>query len=122
MSEQHVMNLGEIVDALRKMPPDSYTLTPLGGIEGVCSYRGFYDQLALVVGPRCMRVGDLLEQLERILAGETREGYKGGTYRYDRLVTVWLVTDFSATSDAGVVGIRRSDNEHCWIDIGWQRW
>lgn len=122
MSEEQPMNLGEIVDALRLMPRNVYVRTPIGSPTSAVSYRGFYDQLALVIdGGRGTTVGDLLTTLESILEGETREGYKGGTYRYGRSTPVWLVLHLSETSSAGIVSITRGE-DGVEMSIGWQRW
>ena len=70
-------------------------------IEDVCSYRGYYDQAALIVSlvpiEGADNVGYLRKMLER-LKSESFHGWRGGEYEYTESTDVYLVDDARSCS------------------------
>lgn len=73
------MNLGELIDALKKADPD---LIVADGFCAPHSYRGYYDHVAFEPR-RDVSVRHMLAAAESAV-GATYEGWKGGTYTMDR--------------------------------------
>lgn len=70
-------------------------------IEDVCSYRGYYDQAAMIVSlvpiEGADNVGYLRKMLDR-LKSETFHGWKGGEYEYTDSDDVYIVDDAGSTT------------------------
>lgn len=94
------MRLGELIAALKAMPKKHEDGEPVrvyfdfcGLIpDGLASYRGYYDHLAL--GHTNQRERD--NTIEAVLSdclkadGATFTGWKGGTYRMGKSTPVWV--------------------------------
>lgn len=84
------MRLGEFRVLLAKEPADwpvtFGTGTPVGGIG---SWRGVYAQATLYQGRKPMTVGELLAEVDAVLAGDPRTGWKGGDFTYDDGTPLW---------------------------------
>lgn len=85
------MSLGELVDALNRLPAGSKVWLGSGRFrpQGLRSYRGYYEDLALgwcIGEPRDARA--LANELHEAI-GCDFEGYKGGTYTAGRDTGVW---------------------------------
>lgn len=117
------MNLGELIDALKKQPGDLavYIDGPFGLTPGeLGSYRGYYDDLAIGLDDKYRRVDDLVKELESAV-GKTFTGYKGGTFRMGRDTTVWIA-NYGSASGAFVTGVKAwfdSDAKPRWVVITW---
>lgn len=75
---------------------------------GFCSYRGFYDDACLLVGPVITghhTVGELLEKLDAFFDEKTMHGYKGGTYPVRTDTPLWI-DSYGGASGRYVVGLR----------------
>ena len=79
------MNLGELIDQLKKYNPSTKVRLGFGGPH---SYRGYYEDLAFEPVENTT-IGEMLEHAESAL-GETFKGYKGGTYRMNKWTDVWI--------------------------------
>lgn len=88
------MTLGQIIEALEKMPGDA----EVANIHGVHSYRGYYDDLAFEQGEGTRPATDLLADCKSAM-GKAFEGYKGGRYVMGELTPVWI-------SDYGCCGVK----------------
>lgn len=112
------MNLGEIIDGLREVPP-GVTVFYSGAIEGqvpgkLNSWRGIYAELALehclnippattlTHDPRRRTVGELLAECEAA-NGKTFKGWKGGDFIMKRDTRVWI----DNRGECNEVGIKR---------------
>lgn len=79
------MTLGEIIDTLKKFPPE--TSVPIG-FGYPHSYRGSYADLAFE--PEAdTTVGEMLAAAESAL-GTTFEGWKGGEFTMEDFTDCWL--------------------------------
>ena len=70
-------------------------------IECVCSYRGYYDQSAMVVSLVQIEIADNVGYLRKMLnklTSETFCGWKGGDYRYNLSNDIYLVDDCGMTT------------------------
>lgn len=88
------MTLGQIIEALEKMPGDA----EVANIHGVHSYRGYYDDLAFEQGEGTRPATDLLADCKSAM-GKAFEGYKGGRYVMGELTPVWI-------ADYGCCGVK----------------
>lgn len=79
------MTLGELIDALKKVPSDR--VVPLG-FAHPHSYRGFYDELAFEPAKNTT-VKAMLDAAE-IALGSTFTGWKGGEYTMGEYTDVWI--------------------------------
>ena len=74
--------------------------------NGVNSYRGYYDQLAIGFtddADRPVKVSELLKELESAVGG-TFAGYKGGEYKMDKNTPVWCA-NYGDCHDTAITGI-----------------
>lgn len=81
------LTLGELIEALRALPPDFVLPFGLGEPD---SYRGYYEDLAFApAAPQTV-------QQALVVACNSLDveyhGYKGGTYRMTKDVDVWIAT------------------------------
>lgn len=104
------MTLGDLRDRLMQMPPETEVQ-----IDGLDSYRGYYDQLAATTGTSTAE--DLLLEIGGLLSGDTREGYKGGTYTYREGTPVWSAQDRGHCSSRALLGLT-ADGEQITQNIG----
>lgn len=88
------MTLGELIETLEKYPPEQ--AVPVG-FDEACSYRGYYEELGLVVC-KATTVGSMLT-VAKAANGERFEGYKGGSYKMGDTCDVYLVEDPSACGE-----------------------
>ena len=99
------MTLGEIVDVLKRKDPtwhvyyDFVQFAP----EGIHSYRGYYDQIALGYGHKPITVAELLGLCQGAI-GKDFEGYKGGTYTMHATTPVW-VANYDESGSTAIVDI-----------------
>lgn len=103
------MNLGQIIDTLRRHDPgkDVYYDFVHFRPEGIHSYRGYYEQLALGYGLGDITVGQLLGMCEGAV-GKSFTGYKGGEYVMGRETPVW-VANHNESGGTGIVGVEDRD-------------
>lgn len=88
------MLLGEFRDLLAEADPSWPVLFDSGSPVGrVVSWRGVYAEASLDTGDEPRAAGDLLAEVERVLAGEKRQGWKGGDYSYYRTTPLWADPD-----------------------------
>lgn len=105
------LNLGELIFLLSRIAPESEVrydfarFTP----EGLDSYRGYYDQLALGYGEKEITVAELLK-ICKDMVGATRQGYKGGDFQMGESTPVWMA-QWGDCYDTAIVGV---------IDTGYQ--
>ena len=102
------MTLGELIDELKKQPDDNEVYLDFCYMapDGVESYRGFYDHLALSYSQlNPMKVKELREELEAAV-GATFTGYKGGSFIMTRNTPMWIdnIGDASSTGVMSVNG------------------
>lgn len=104
-----VMTLGELIARLEALPQDAetrldfYSLPP----AGFCSYRGYYEMLAIKSGVRARTVAQVLADA-RAAMGAKFEGYKGGQYRMTRSTPIW-VSNYGDASDQALQSIEMRD-------------
>lgn len=106
-TDKQPITLGELIDALEKCKPESGVQFDFCGMtpDGVDSYRGYYDHLA--IGHKdegAVTAGELLAEL-RAAVGKVFEGYKGGDFRMDRDTPMW-VANYGRSGSTAVVGVR----------------
>jgi hypothetical protein len=85
------MTLGQIIDVLKRKDqtlPVLYDFVHFGP-EGIASYRGSYEQLALGYSTNRIYVGQLLKLCEDAV-GKEFQGWKGGDYIMGRDTPVWV--------------------------------
>ncbi len=112
------LNLGQLIDELKKHPGDAHVTFDFGGLAPDCldSYRGYYEDLALGFSTKQMfgepehTVKALLERLTRAAEGEVFHGWKGGEYKADRTKTLW-VAQSGETGNTIITGVK-SDGEN----------
>lgn len=84
------MRLGEFRERLAKEPADWPVLFDSGvPVGGIGSWRGVYAEATLYEAGRARTVGDLLAEVDAVLDGETRDGWKGGEYGYTESTPLW---------------------------------
>ena len=85
------LTLGQLIKRLDRVPGVTKILTTDGqGIEGLCSYRGYYSDLALnpVGGP--VWTADQLLREAKLAINTELTGYKGGEFRMTKDTPLWL--------------------------------
>lgn len=119
------MRLGDLIKSLETRPEDSWLRFDFCGISpiDVDSYRGFYEDLALVPSEfnqsSDVTVGSFLPTLKRAV-GETFEGWKGGDYVMDEKTLLWVAQRGNSNSTA-VVGVAWSGDYETIIQTAWVR-
>lgn len=103
MTNSSGLNLGEVLKALWKMPPNAKLRVMAVGIEGVGSYRGYYDHLAIEPGGKPGTVAEAVTELQGAI-GKTFQGYKGGDYTMTQDTPVW-VSHYGEASGHRVVDV-----------------
>lgn len=87
-----IITLGELIEKLKNVPQDLPIYFDFCGLtpDGIDSYRGYYDQLA--VGwkeDEDPKVSDFLKTCEEV-NGQVLSGYKGGNYKMGLDTNVWV--------------------------------
>ena len=85
------LTLGQLIKRLDRVPGVTKILTADGqGIEGLCSYRGYYSDLALnPVGGPVWTADQLLREAKFVINTELT-GYKGGEFLMTEDTPLWL--------------------------------
>lgn len=86
------LTLGRLIRRLEKMPRSQTILTCNNGfgIEGLCSYRGYYSDLALCpTAGAVLSAGQLLGACNEVLDTELT-GYKGGEFLMTKDTPLWV--------------------------------
>lgn len=80
-----IMSLADLLDHLKRLPATAH----IGGLSAnFCSYRGYYEHLAIEPGPG-VAAGDLLVALGSQV-GQSMTGWKGGTFPIDGSCLVFV--------------------------------
>lgn len=102
------LRLGELIDLLEKRPADQQVYFDFGCCvpDGVRSYRGYYDQLAIDYEDEPKEWPTVAKLLVTLKAadGATFTGYKGGEYCMDSRTPLW-VSHYGRSSNTIVVGV-----------------
>lgn len=115
MSMLDCMTLGQMIDQLNRIDKTlsvSYDFVHFKP-WGLCSYRGYYEQLALGYTDdyaKEMNVGILLELLKDTI-DKVFEGWKGGDYQMGEDTPMWVANP----GEAGGTGIIKIDNQENWV-------
>ncbi|MGA9772343.1 MAG: hypothetical protein WBV94_25140 [Blastocatellia bacterium] len=105
------MKLGELITILKRHEQDKFVrydfvhFTP----DGIDSYRGYYEQLAIGYSQKEIKVAQLLDLLKQAV-GRKFEGYKGGQYAMHENTPLW-VSNRSEAGGTAIVGVR--DDQWC---------
>lgn len=110
------ISLGDLIVLLKHREQDQEVRIAFGYFspDGVHSYRGFYEQLAIgysYESGKEVKVAELLKELQGAI-GKTFHGYKGGEYVMTECTPVWCANHGEAPSVA-IVGI--ADCNYCTI-------
>lgn len=111
------LTVGKLCHLLSKQPPENRVVFDFcyfcPDLKSICSYRGFYEDLAIGYdepsfgdGPT---VDTLRKKLEELL-GTTMTGYKGGDYTIKDDTAVW-VANWSNCGSTAVVNVEEVDSE-----------
>lgn len=104
------LTLGALIDALRHRHATETVVYDFCGLAPttLCSYRGYYEDLALgftnEMGWGNITVGTLLERLQSAI-GQTFTGWKGGDYVASPDTAMWVATQ-GETGGTAIVGVR----------------
>jgi hypothetical protein len=107
------LTLGDVIDALERCERNSWVRYDFGNLvpDGLRSYRGYYEQLALgwreIGGKKAIIVSDLLQECKQAV-GLIFTGYKGGRYRMTRDTEIW-VANYGHSTDTIITAIRQVD-------------
>lgn len=110
------MNLGQLIDALERMPKDKSVIFDFCKLApgNFSCYRGYYEQLALGYGEghtlKHPTVGVLLDGA-REANGNTYSAWKGGEFKMGRHTSLWAAQDYDDCSDTMIVGVVEHDFE-----------
>lgn len=106
---QDQFTLGQLIDALKPFADDESVCLDFARFEvgRLCSYRGFYEDLAIVVAENGSGSVGALRALLAASVNSTEHGWKGGEYRMTRETALWVVADPSRTSDTIITGVER---------------
>ncbi len=109
------LTIGDLLEKLQKAPPAALVSLPGmdRGFSSVVSYRGYYDQPALVVQWDSVTtdVLELTATLQVAIEPNTRlHGWKGGEYQMTRQSPLWVVESAGTASGWGVVDLKIVNN------------
>lgn len=103
--------LGNMIIWLKALPEKHHDATCYFELPGICclvfdgltSYRGYYDQLAVCISPEVDNhptptIGEVLSTLQNAV-GKIYHGHKGGEFRMGLNTPVWAVEDSPSISD-----------------------
>jgi hypothetical protein len=85
------MTVGDLIDELKRSPPENSLVfdfcryAPMGW----GSYRGYYEDMALIPRKEDRTVKDFLAEMKEAI-GKKMTGYKGGDYVVQRATPVWV--------------------------------
>lgn len=121
MSPFGTITLGTLRKLIERLPADCGvrfdfgTLTP----QGLASYRGYYDHLALAWSERGDCTAATLMRDIDSAHGQAFNGYKGGSYRMDVDTPVWASNwgEASGTRIVGVKVTRGADGQPYWATL-----
>jgi hypothetical protein len=102
------MTLGKLIEVLEPLDP---SLPIDADADGLHSYRGYYEQLA--VSPGVGTVGELLDAA-RSSVGISFEGYKGGKYKMAESTPVWY-SERGHASGIGILGVEVIGDERAQL-------
>lgn len=110
-SDHGTITLGGLIDLLKNRDQSERVEFDFCGFgpDGLHSYRGYYNHLAIGYRKTTWRdgedmtVGQLREKLEAAV-GKTFEGYKGGDFTMNPKTPVW-VADSDEAGGTGIVGL-----------------
>ena len=108
MSPFGTMELGELLDALKSLDRDHSVRFGFGYFtpDGIDSYRGYYDHLALgYTEQKAATVGELSDLLSSAV-GKKFTGYKGGEFTMDRDTPVW-VANYSECPSTAILAVEQ---------------
>lgn len=83
-------------------------------VRGICSYRGFYEDLAILYTDNIelgKSAGEFLDLLKSSV-GKFMTGYKGGHYRISGNTVVWATASQGEVSDLAVTGAAARKSQH----------
>jgi hypothetical protein len=101
-SDYHV-TLGEMIETLKRADKNAPVIIDRGGApDRLCSYRGYYADLAFGLCERTT-VDEVLRDCEFAL-GHTFEGYKGGNYVMGEDTPLW-VSEWGSASGLAVIAV-----------------
>lgn len=93
MNNNNGLNLGQLIDAVDKLPDDTVIRYDFGYFapKGHCSYRGYYEDLALGYEDDFHTLtAKYFANTLRSYIGTEISGYKGGDYTVTRDTGVWV--------------------------------
>jgi hypothetical protein len=123
MNDDEHMTLGQLQAILQQYPREYAVSFPLGVPARLCSYRGYYEQLAIVAEDGHRTVAELLAEVNEALAGKRFDGYKGGSYRMTEKTPIWVVLRYKGTSQCTIGEVRIDHgNETLWLMTKWCEW
>lgn len=95
------MTLGGLITILQHKDPELFVCLDFVHFrpQGIHSYRGYYDQLAIGYGTDDITVAQLLE-LCKDADGKTFTGYKGGDYNMHSDTPLWIANSNESGSTA----------------------
>jgi hypothetical protein len=109
------MTIGEVIAALETAKQDATVCFGFGYVypTTVRSWRGIYAEAALGFeggdyGSGHPKVSEVLAELRQSIDGRTYEGWKGGTYKYDK-DTPLHVDNRGNSSDTDIIAVRVRD-------------
>lgn len=114
------LTLGGLIMLLERENPEHEVTFGFGYPYRLCSYRGFYDQLAIMFQPfagseRFETASTFLQRL-RDAVGEMFTGYKGGDFVMHKETPLWVVAQHSAAPDLAPVNVRPIEYKHVLIE------
>lgn len=102
------MTVGGMIKALSACKPEEAVYFDFASLrpEGLDSYRGYYEDVAISFTDEPaegLSAGELLEAFRR-KNGHTQEGYKGGTFHVHDNTAVWAA-NWGRTGSTAVIGV-----------------
>lgn len=95
------MTLGQLLASLNEYDPTKLVMFECVGQypSDVCSYRGYYEDLAVCSSDKPTTVGDFIKMLTKV-NGSCLSGWKGGEYDMDNDTALWVSQEGCASSQA----------------------